>query len=66
MPDAGLVGNGAAFFDYDGDGDLDLYLVRRGLADQMWRNDGGAFVDDAGPAGLARAVQARVDKEEGA
>ena len=35
----------AAWGDYDNDGDLDLYAVRDGLANQLWRNDGGSFVD---------------------
>ncbi len=46
------TGSGAAFFDYDGDGDLDLYVVDGstyanygvGPGNVLYRNDGGAFV----------------------
>ena len=46
------LGNGAAFFDYDADGDLDFYLVRLEGANRLYRNDGGIFVERAGAAGL--------------
>ena len=47
------TGSGCAFFDYDGDDDLDLYLINsgdlvkgRGEAwNRLYRNDGGRFVD---------------------
>ena len=46
------TGSGAAFFDCDGDGDLDLYVVNgstytnynAGPGNVLYRNDGGAFV----------------------
>lgn len=42
-------GNGSvtasAWGDYDGDLDLDLYLVRDGAANELWRNDGGILVN---------------------
>lgn len=46
-------GAGVAFFDYDGDGDQDLYLVnsgdmvkgRQGAHNVLLRNDGGRFTD---------------------
>ena len=46
------TGSGAAFFDYDGDGDLDLYVADgstyanfgTGPGNVLYRNDGGAFV----------------------
>jgi len=47
-------GNGAAFFDYDNDGDLDLF-VGEGLnrPDRLFRqNDDHTFTDVAGAAGL--------------
>lgn len=42
-----------AFVDFDGDGDLDLYLAFRDRPNAMFRNDGGRFVDVAGEVGLA-------------
>jgi YVTN family beta-propeller protein len=40
------TGRGVAWGDYDGDGDLDLYLVNEGSANKLFRNDGnGAFVN---------------------
>ncbi|MBM3321312.1 MAG: VCBS repeat-containing protein [Candidatus Eisenbacteria bacterium] len=41
-PDSTL---GAAWGDYDNDGDLDLFLANRGSASLLLRNDGGSFVD---------------------
>ena len=39
------IGTGAAWGDYDGDGDPDLYLVN-GAANKLYRNDGaGSFTD---------------------
>jgi len=45
-------GNGADFFDYDGDGDLDLLLVRRQAPSRLWRNDGDGFSEQSEAAGL--------------
>ncbi|RPJ46618.1 MAG: hypothetical protein EHM19_03985, partial [Candidatus Latescibacterota bacterium] len=43
---------GAAWGDYDNDGDLDLFLANRGSSDRLVRNDGGVFVDaTAAPLG---------------
>lgn len=44
---------GAAWGDYDGDGDDDLYIVNSGSANRLLRNDGGgAFTDvTSGPLG---------------
>ena len=39
LPGAVSLGNGAAMFDADGDGDLEVHLVRRGAADQLWRRE---------------------------
>lgn len=55
--DQQMEDNGALFFDYDGDGDLDLYVCSGGggemegqaalLQDRIYRNDGSTFVKDA-------------------
>ncbi len=50
------IGTGAAWFDYDRDGDLDLYMTNRVGANRLWRNDGGgAFVEVAASLGVADA-----------
>ena len=50
----------ALFFDYDRDGDPDLYVTRDGWdgedANSLYRNDGGRFVDVAAAAGVASAA----------
>lgn len=43
---------GAAWGDYDADGDPDLYLTNAG-PNQLLRNDGGTFTDVTGAAGVA-------------
>jgi hypothetical protein len=58
------LGNGAAFFDYDRDADVDLLIVNGStLADYknggdpvaaLYRNDGGRFVNVTGGTGLDR------------
>ena len=58
------MGSGAVFFDYDGDGDPDLYLVNGGVLPgfvaakpvqgALYRNDGhGAYTDVTRESGLA-------------
>ncbi|MFA6111318.1 MAG: FG-GAP-like repeat-containing protein, partial [Candidatus Latescibacterota bacterium] len=59
LPTTSSLGNGAGLFDYDGDNDLDLYLVRLGLANQLWRNDGTGFTEQAEPAGVAVVERGR-------
>ncbi len=50
------IGTGAAWFDYDRDGDLDLYMTNRVGANHLWRNDGGGvFIDVAAAVGAADA-----------
>ena len=44
LGDVSTNGSGAGLFDVDGDGDLDLYLVRFSAPDQLFVNEGGAFV----------------------
>ena len=59
-------GNGAAFFDHDDDGDLDLYVVngatlstyreQSGPGNFLYENQGdGTFADITGPAGVGHA-----------
>ncbi|MBL8840430.1 MAG: VCBS repeat-containing protein [Planctomycetes bacterium] len=49
------AGMGTEAADYDGDGDLDLFVTNLDLeSNGLFRNDGSAFFeDDAGPCGLA-------------
>ena len=60
------IGSGGAFFDYDSDGDLDLYLVNSGdltgtgseraYSSILYRNNGsGAFTDVTDSAGVENA-----------
>jgi hypothetical protein len=41
------------FIDYDGDGDIDLYVAFRDRPNALYRNDGGKFTDVAPSIGLA-------------
>lgn len=49
------IGTGAAWFDYDQDGDLDLYMTNRVGANHLFENNGGSFTDVAAAAGVADA-----------
>ena len=54
--DLGITLNGiarqAAWIDYDGDGDLDLFSAFRDGANRLLRNDGGRFVDVTAASGI--------------
>jgi tetratricopeptide (TPR) repeat protein len=48
-------GGSAALFDYDGDGDLDLFEAV-GSAQRLYRNDGGKFAEVTAQSGLSDRV----------
>ncbi|MCA9540186.1 MAG: VCBS repeat-containing protein, partial [Myxococcales bacterium] len=52
LPEDGWT-TGPAFVDYDGDGDLDLFVGRYAEPCRLFRNDGGKFTDVAPEVGLA-------------
>ncbi|MEZ4700752.1 MAG: FG-GAP-like repeat-containing protein [Rhodothermales bacterium] len=47
------MGTGAAWFDYDNDGDQDLYMTMRTGANKLFKNTNGSFTDVAASAGVA-------------
>ncbi len=51
------IGTGAAWFDYDDDGDLDLYVTTRQGANLLYENDGaGSFTEVASTVGADDAA----------
>src|SRR5688572_6779866 len=48
-----------AIADYDGDGDLDIYVGMNGAPNRLYRNDGGSLTEVAGDAGIADARATR-------
>ena len=48
--EAALLSGGAAASDFDGDGDVDIFVARLGLPDRLYVNDGDGHFDDAAPA----------------
>lgn len=52
LPELETIGQGVCAADYDGDGDVDLFVTCLG-PNQLLRNDGGRFVNVAQEAGVA-------------
>lgn len=48
-----------AWADYDGDGDLDVFVGFRGRPDRLYRNDRGTFVDVAAEVGVDATEETR-------
>lgn len=57
--DVGVAESGTSrqpvFVDYDGDGDVDLFVAFRDKPNRLYRNDAGTFTDVAPAAGVADA-----------
>ena len=51
-------GKGAAWGDYDDDGDADLYVANLGQPNRLYRNDGGSFTNVALELGVAEPTHA--------
>jgi len=55
--DIAAIGGGVAFFDYDADGDEDIYLNGGSDSDKLYRNDGNnIFTEVAFTAGLGHTA----------
>ncbi|MGH7672370.1 MAG: FG-GAP repeat domain-containing protein, partial [Gemmatimonadales bacterium] len=48
-----------AIADYDGDGDLDVFVGMNGTPNRLYRNDRGTFTESAAEAGIADARPTR-------
>ncbi len=56
-----LFGNGVAAADYDGDGDIDIYVSsEKDSPDQLYRNDNGQFVPIGENVGLGSMKRSRM------
>jgi Tfp pilus assembly protein PilF len=56
---ASSLGGGVVLFDFDGDGDLDMFVVNSS-GQHLYRNDDGKFVDVTREAGLAEVPSGSV------
>jgi len=53
-------GQPSCWADYDNDGDLDLFVgFKDAVANRLYRNDGGTFVEAAAPSGVADLTDTR-------
>ena len=62
QPDLFAVTGGqpSCWADYDNDGDLDLFVgFKDAVANRLYRNDGGTFVEAAAPSGVADLTDTR-------
>src|SRR5687767_9691592 len=62
QPDLFAVTGGqpSCWADYDNDGDLDLFVgFKDGVANRLYRNDGGTFVEVGGQAGVPDLTDTR-------
>ena len=60
IANAGSSSVGAAWSDYDNDGDIDLYVANYRSPNRLYQNQGdGNFIDDAVNAGVAMSAESR-------
>ncbi|WP_165230022.1 CRTAC1 family protein [Aquisphaera insulae] len=66
-----FVGRGAAWGDFDNDGDIDILVINLGDSPRLLRNDGGntlnhwLTIDARGPGGKTPAIGARISVKAG-
>jgi len=65
LVEEGLYGFGVLALDYDGDGDLDLYVGNDAGPNLLYRNEGGHFTEVGAAAGCAYSGEGRVQASMG-